>query len=166
MRSRRHNFEKTDSVAMFRARKLLAWFVLTVAVAIGLISLYTVFEYTLVSDLRERIAGAHAKDGVVLGRLLFDTRGCSACHSLGSLSSSTIGPDLSAIAVTASASEIRASIVNPDAEISGNCVNQPCPAGLMPDFGEILDARDIDALVAFLMQHSSGELEIRDQQAN
>lgn len=151
---------------MSRARKLLAWFFLSVTVAIGLISLYTVFEYTLVSDLRERIAGADAKDGVVLGRLLFDTRGCSACHSLGSLSSATIGPDLSAIALTASPSEIRASIVNPDAEISANCVTQPCPAGLMPDYGEILGERDIDALATFLMQHSTGEAKIRDQPAD
>ena len=151
---------------MSRARKLFAWFVLSVTVAVGLVSLYTLFEYTLVPDLRERIAGADAKDGVVLGRLLFDTRGCSACHSLGSLSSSIIGPDLSAIAVTASASEIRASIVNPDAEISGNCVNLPCPAGLMPDFGEILDERDIGALVAFLLQYGSGESDTGDRQSN
>jgi mono/diheme cytochrome c family protein len=151
---------------MARIRKLLAGFVLSVIVAIGLISLYTLFEYTLVSDLRERIAGADAKDGVDLGGLLFDTRGCSGCHSLGSLSNATIGPDLSTIADTASAGEIRASIVNPDAVISGNCLNQPCPVGLMPDFGEILDEREIDALVAFLLQYGRSKFEEHDQQSN
>ncbi len=138
---------------MSRSRKLLVWSGLSVAVAIGLVALYTAFEYTLVPDIREGLAGAEAKDGVALGRLLFETRGCSGCHSLGSLSSSTIGPDLTGIATDASASEIAASIVDPDAEISTNCDGQPCPAGQMPRFGEILDEREIRALVDFLMQY-------------
>ena len=139
-------------------KKSLAWFGLSVVVAIGIISLYTVFEYTLVSDLRERIAGAPAKEGVALGVLLFNTRGCVGCHSLETFSNSTIGPDLNNIAVTATAREIRASIVDPDSVISENCLKQPCPVGLMPEFGDILDERDIDALVAFLLQYGGGEL--------
>ncbi len=99
-----------------------------------------------------------------LGRLLFNTRGCVGCHSLGTISNSTIGPDLNNIAVTASASEIRASIVDPDVEISENCLSQWCPAGLMPDFGEILDERDIDAFVEFLLEYGGGESEVGEQQ--
>ena len=143
---------------MSRSRKLIVWSGLSIAIAIGLVALYTVFEYTLVPDIREGIAGAKAKDGVALGRLLFETRGCSGCHSLGDLSSSTIGPDLTAIAVDASAREIAASIVDPDAEISMNCDGQPCAAGLMPKFGEILDAREVSALVEFLLQYGRGKL--------
>ena len=94
-------------------------------------------------------------DGVALGRLLYETRGCSGCHSLDNLSSATIGPDLTAIVLNASASEIKASIVDPEAEISENCDGQPCPAGQMPNYGEILDEREIAALVQFLVQYAS-----------
>jgi len=133
------------------------WSGLSVAVAIGLVALYTVFEYTLVPDIRESISGSKDMDGVALGGILFETRGCSGCHSLDGVSSSNIGPDLTAIAVDASASEIAASIVDPDAEISMNCDGQPCPAGLMPRFGEILDEREIGALVEFLQLYGSGK---------
>ena len=142
---------------MSRSVKFLAWLALSVAIAIGLIAVYSVFEYTLVPDVRERLAGAQTKDGVALGRLLFETRGCSACHSLGSLSTSNIGPELTAIAATMSAGEIAVSIAEPDAEISTKCVGKPCPAGLMPAFGEILDEREINALVAFLLQYGGGD---------
>ncbi len=102
--------------------------------------------------------GTEAKGGAELGKLLFDTRGCSGCHTLGSLSDSTIGPDLTTIAVTTSASEIKVSIVNPDAAISENCLNGPCAGGLMPVFGDILDEREIEALVAFLLEYGAREI--------
>ena len=146
---------------MSRLRKFFVWFVCCFAIVVGLITVYSVFEYTLVPDIRERIAGAAEKDGVALGRLLFETRGCAACHTLGSLSTSSIGPELTAIAENASPTEIAESIVDPDAEISTNCGNKPCSAGLMPQFGEILDEREISALVAFLLQYDSGESNVR-----
>ena len=143
-------------------RKVLSWFALSIAAVIGFITLYTAFEYTLVSEVRERITGAQNKEGVELGQLLFETRGCSACHTLGGLSTSNIGPDLTEIALVASEIQIAESIVNPDAEISTNCGSQSCPDGLMPKFGDILDEREIKALVAFLSKYGRGEDEVRD----
>ncbi len=140
---------------MTRARKSLIWLI---AVLIGLVIFYSMFEYTLVPELRERVAGSAAKQGSELGALLFETRGCSGCHALGKLSSATFGPDLSLIAEMASANEIRDSIANPDAKISENCPNGPCSAGLMPAFSDILDEHEIDALVTFLQEYSHEEL--------
>ena len=151
---------------MFRSRKLFALLALSVAIAIGLIALYSVFEYTLVPEMRERIAKADDLDEVALGRLLFQTRGCAACHSLVRLSSSNIGPALNEVVANASADEIAASIVNPDAQISTRCVNMPCAAGIMPEFGNILDEREINALVAFLLQYSSVEFDMLRQNSD
>ncbi len=138
-------------------RKMLYWLALSVIAAIGLIALYTAFEYTLVSDVRERVAGAQSKEGVELGQLLFETRGCSSCHTLDNLSRSNIGPELTRVALDASEAQIAESIVNPDAEISTNCGRQPCLTGLMPKYGDILNEREISALVAFLSKYGSGD---------
>ena len=127
---------------------------LGLAIFVGLISLYTKYEYTLVSELRERMEGADSIEGAALGELLFQTRGCSGCHTLGILGSATFGPDLTSIALTATASAIRASIIDPNAVIAENCPNGPCVANLMPAFGEFLDDREIEALVTFLLAYT------------
>ena len=127
---------------------------LGLAVFVGLISLYTKYEYTLVSELRERVEGADSIEGIALGELLFQTRGCSGCHTLGNLGSATFGPDLTSIALTATASAIKASIIDPNAVIAENCPNGPCVANLMPAFGEFLDDREIEALVTFLLAYT------------
>ena len=57
--------------------------------------------------------------------------------------------------------EIANSIANPDVEISTNCMNKPCPAGQMPEYGEILDEREINALVEFLLGYSKDWLSKR-----
>ena len=141
---------------------MLVLFATALVAAIGLITLYTAFEYTLVSDVRERIAGAQTKEGVELGALLFETRGCSACHTLNGISISSIGPDLTGIATVASEAQIAESIVDPDAEISENCGGQACSRGLMPRFGDILDDREVTALVEFLSRYGRGGVERRE----
>lgn len=138
---------------MTKHRTIIIWLLVSLVGATGLIALYTKFEYTLVSEVRERMGGADSKEGAALGELLFHTRGCSSCHTLGNLSIARFGPDLTGIGVTASASEIRSSIIDPDAAISQNCPDGPCTAGLMPAFGQILDEHEIDALVAFLLAY-------------
>ena len=139
---------------MTKRRKIIVRILLSLVVIVGLISLYTEFEYTLVSELRESFADADSTEGAALGELLFQTRGCSGCHVLGNLGNATFGPDLTPIVSTATASEIRASITNPNENISENCPDGPCVADLMPAFGEFLDEREIDALVTFLLAYT------------
>ncbi len=139
---------------MTKGRKIVVWVSLSLVVIVGLISLYTEFEYTLVSELRESFADADSTEDAALGELLFQTRGCSGCHTLGNLGSATFGPDLTSIAMTATASAIKASIIDPNAVIAENCPNGPCVANLMPAFGEFLDEREIEALVTFLLAYT------------
>lgn len=139
---------------MTRLRKVIVGLSLGLVTVIGILLLYTKFEYTLVSDIREGIAGADSQEGKTLGATLFGTRGCGSCHTLGKLFSGRFGPDLTKIAISATASEIKNSIVNPDGVISENCPDGPCVTGLMPNFGEILDDREIEALVVFLLESS------------
>ena len=140
---------------MTKRRKIVIRILLGLVVIVGLISLYTEFEYTLVSELRESFADADSTEGAALGELLFQTRGCSGCHTLGNLGSATFGPDLTSIVLTATAREIRASITDPNERISENCPDGPCVADLMPAFGEFLDEREIEALVSFLLAYTS-----------
>ena len=140
---------------MTKRRKIIVRILLGLVVIVGLISLYTEFEYTLVSELRESFADADSTEGDALGELLFQTRGCSGCHTLGNLGNATFGPDLTPIVLTATAIEIRASITNPNEKISENCPDGPCVAGLMPPFGEFLDEREIEALVSFLLAYTN-----------
>lgn len=132
--------------------RILVWSGLVAALAVGAIAVYSAFEYTLVPELRERLAGAQDRDGIELGTLLFKTRGCAGCHALRGFSDATIGPDLSRIGIDSSPSQIRQSIVDPGAIVSVECGNEVCPSDLMPNYGEILDEREIDALVNFLMR--------------
>ena len=140
---------------MTKRRKIIVRILLSLVVIFGLISLYTEFEYTLVSELRESFADADSTEGAALGELLFQTRGCSGCHTLGNLGSATFGPDLTSIVLTATASEIRTSITSPNEKISETCPDGPCVANLMPVFGEFLDEREIEALVTFLLAYSN-----------
>jgi putative heme-binding domain-containing protein len=52
------------------------------------------------------------------GRVIFESKGgCGACHSMGDRGAS-LGPDLGAIGITRSASSLRLSLIDPDAEIA------------------------------------------------
>lgn len=75
------------------------------------------------------------------------TFGCVACHAIdGTSASGTIGPNLTTVASKGGAAYIYESIVDPNAVIADGF-----PADIMPaNFGEIIPAGEVDALVAYL----------------
>jgi mono/diheme cytochrome c family protein len=113
--------------------------------------LYFTFRYTLLADVREAIANASSSDTLAYGQTLFTTRGCSACHSLASVGAAgDEGPDLSDIGARHDNAYIRQSIVEPNAVIADACPEGPCQPDVMPAYGTMLNAEQVDALVAFL----------------
>lgn len=134
-------------------KRSLRWLLITVAGLVIVLGLYIRFEYTLVPEVREFFAGADQKQGAELGLLLFQTRGCAGCHTLGALSNSSIGPDLSGLSERSTPEQIRVSIANPEEEISNNCPDGACRPGLMPVYQDILTAQEIDALVLMLTEY-------------
>lgn len=74
------------------------------------------------------------------GPAVFAAMGCGSCHRLAAAGSSgEIGPDLDAVLGRHTAESLRAVIVDP-------------PPSAMPDtFGRRMSARELDALVAFLL---------------
>jgi cytochrome c oxidase subunit 2 len=88
------------------------------------------------------------------GKQIFDTQGCSGCHTLKAAGATqTIGPDLDEVLADKDPDFIRTSIVDPDAELAPG-FNQ----GIMPDnFGDALSPEELDTLVKFLSQSTQGE---------
>jgi mono/diheme cytochrome c family protein len=87
------------------------------------------------------------------GAELFNSQGCSGCHTLSAAGSSgTTGPNLDGALADKSADFIRTSIVNPADEVA-----EGYPPGVMPEnFGETLSPEQIDELVAYLVESTSG----------
>lgn len=97
--------------------------------------------------------------GPLDGAALFKTKGCVACHSLDG--SEKIGPTLKGIyqssqkvvtdgkrrEVTADEAYLRRSIQNPNADVV-----EGFRSGLMPPFGEMLSAEEVEALVKYLKE--------------
>jgi ubiquinol-cytochrome c reductase cytochrome b subunit len=69
------------------------------------------------------------------GEAVFDSSGCRHCHSIGGAGGHK-GPDLSNVGRTKMKTAIRSQIVYGSRE--------------MPEFGDVLEHRDIDDLIAFL----------------
>jgi mono/diheme cytochrome c family protein len=86
------------------------------------------------------------------GFIAFRASGCSGCHAIdGTSASGQIGPNLTGIATRGGVEYIHESIVDPGAVIAANCPSGPCMDGLMPqNYGEVLSAADIDAIVGYL----------------
>jgi cytochrome c551/c552 len=80
------------------------------------------------------------------GRELFFQMGCSSCHRFADAGSTgTIGPDLDERLAAHDRESLRATILNPPGSGAGTF-------GVMPDnFDERLNARALDALVAYLL---------------
>jgi mono/diheme cytochrome c family protein len=78
---------------------------------------------------------------------LFDSQGCSSCHTLKAAGATgTVGPDLDTALKGKSTSFIETSIVDPNAEIE-----KGYPADTMPqNFGQVLSQNEINALVQYL----------------
>jgi predicted ribosomally synthesized peptide with SipW-like signal peptide len=86
------------------------------------------------------------------GAEVFDSAGCSGCHTLADAgSTATTGPDLDGALQGKPASFIEESIVDPNKEIA-----KGYPPDVMPqDFGERLSPEELDALVKYLKQSTS-----------
>jgi ubiquinol-cytochrome c reductase cytochrome b subunit len=69
------------------------------------------------------------------GAALFAARGCQRCHTIGDVGGHR-GPNLSAVGKTASKAAIRKQIVN--------------GSKVMPAFGDVLEAQEINDLVEYL----------------
>lgn len=86
------------------------------------------------------------------GAAVFDSAGCSGCHTLADAgSTATTGPDLDGALQGQSTKFIEESIVDPNKDIA-----KGYPPDVMPqDFGERLSPEDLDALVKYLKQATS-----------
>ena len=98
---------------------------------------------------------AEAAGDPAAGKEVFDSAepACGSCHTLEAAGSSqTLGPNLDEGLADKDADFIRESIVNPDAEVTEGFSD-----GLMPeDYGEKLSDQELDDLVAFLVDSTSG----------
>jgi mono/diheme cytochrome c family protein len=76
---------------------------------------------------------------------------CASCHTLKAAGSAgTTGPDLDKVLPGMSASEIKQSIVDPNAKITSGY-----PSGVMPDtFGQVFPPAKLQALIKYLMQNA------------
>jgi mono/diheme cytochrome c family protein len=89
-------------------------------------------------------------DPVVRGRALFNTKGCSACHTVQGVSSGVVGPELTNIYAEKGEDYIHESIVNPNAVIA-----EGFTANLMPqNFGQLLTEENIADIITFLSDAS------------
>jgi mono/diheme cytochrome c family protein len=100
------------------------------------------------------VAGAPGIEGPQLpddpGALVFANNQCSGCHTLSAAGASgTTGPDLDEVIPGQSAAQIRRSIVDPSAELAQGY------ADVMPkNFGDVISAQELNALVHFLLEYS------------
>jgi mono/diheme cytochrome c family protein len=86
------------------------------------------------------------------GAQLFESQGCSGCHTLAAAGSTgTTGPDLDGALKGESAAFIKTSIVDPNKTVA-----KGYPPNVMPQtFGD-LPPEQIDALVAYLVESTGG----------
>lgn len=129
-------------------RALIAVMILAVT-AVGL---YFAFRRTVIADIREAVIAPDTSDPVTYGATLFQTRGCGGCHTLSAANVvGDVGPDLDGIGLRHDADFIRQSIVNPNAIIAENCPEGVCDTNVMPEWGNILNDQQVEALVAYLV---------------
>ena len=89
------------------------------------------------------------------GEAIFVSNGCGGCHTLAAQAdaSGTIGPNLDEALVDKDTAFIKTSIVDPGAEVEDGY-----PDGVMPqDYGTSIAPADLDALVQYLSQATSGK---------
>jgi mono/diheme cytochrome c family protein len=101
------------------------------------------------------IASPVSADPVARGQTVFRSNGCIGCHTLGTISSGVVGPNLTQIGTVAATRKegmtaeeyIRESILNPNA-----FVVDTYPQDVMPqNFSEVIPQDQLDDLVAFLL---------------
>jgi mono/diheme cytochrome c family protein len=100
-------------------------------------------------------SGATASVGdAAVGAPLFESQGCSGCHTLAAAGSTgTTGPDLDGALKGKDADFIRTSIVDPNAAIA-----QGYPENVMPqNFGDVMTPDQINGLVQYLLDSTNGK---------
>ena len=131
---------------MQKKKKIILYFVATpLSLFVMFLTFMTIFEYTTVADIRESLAGVDKQETLAYGKVLFDTRGCSSCHAIES-DQESLGPNLSGLSQRSSVEYIRQSIVSP-----GAVVVEGYSDVTMPNFGEILDHGQVEALVEYIL---------------
>ncbi len=112
---------------------------------------YFAFRRTIIADVRESLMNVDTTDPLTYGAALFQTRGCTGCHTLTSANAAgDEGPNLDGIGSRHDADYIRTSIIDPNAVIADQCPEGACAAGIMPQFSSILNDTQVDALVIYL----------------
>jgi cytochrome c oxidase subunit 2 len=88
------------------------------------------------------------------GGQLFNSQGCSGCHTLAAAGASgTTGPNLDGALKGKTPDFIKTSIIDPNDDIA-----QGYPPDVMPqNFGDVMSPEQIDSLVAYLVQSTSGK---------
>lgn len=128
-------------------RKRLIYFIgIPLTLLILLFTFLTAFEYTAVAEIRESFTSVDQTKTLAYGKVLFETRGCSSCHAIKPRQKS-LGPNLFDLSSRKSIDYIRQSIASPDSVIVPGYDDV-----VMPNFGEILDTRQIEALVAYVQE--------------
>lgn len=133
--------------------RIIVFSLATLIFVVLALAAYVAFEFTLIPSIRESISDIDKTKPAEYGAVLFQTRGCAGCHRLSPEEAApTLGPSLSGIAKRRSIEYIRESIINPRADIASGCEPAPCKAEFMPEYGDILDTEQIEALVKYLSQ--------------
>lgn len=125
-------------------RKLIYFLGIPLSLFFLFIVFMTCFEYTAVADIRESFSRVEQDETLAYGKVLFETRGCASCHSIKPRIKS-LGPNLFKLSTRKSEEYIRQSIVDPSAVIVSGYSNV-----VMPNFGEILDKRQVESLVKYV----------------
>lgn len=132
---------------MTKRKKIKFLYIIVTSMLLFVLSivLMTVFEYTAVADIKESFIDVDKEKTMEYGKVLFETRGCQSCHAIIPKTKS-LGPNLFGISNRNSEDYIRQSIVSPDAVIVEGYADV-----VMPNFGEILDKRQVQALTEYLL---------------
>ena len=124
---------------------LLYFLALPLSISIVAYILFITFQFTLVADIREAFNGVNEEDPLAYGKALFESRSCIGCHPIIP-GEKSIGPNLFGLSQRVPTEYIRRSIASPNAEISPGYT-----ADIMPNYGEILNVDQIDALVLYIL---------------
>ena len=124
--------------------RLFYYIVIPISFLVLLFTFMTAYEYTAVADIRESLTKVDKSQTLAYGKVLFETRGCASCHTI-TPNRKSLGPNLFGIAERQPETYIRQSIIDPGAIIVSGYDDV-----VMPDFGDILDDRQVNALVEYL----------------
>jgi mono/diheme cytochrome c family protein len=97
-----------------------------------------------------------ADDPVARGLVVYNERGCFACHTIEGISAGLVGPNLTQIGTDAASripdltaeEYIRQSILDPNAFVVEGFT---APSAMPANFGDLISPEQLDDLVAFLL---------------